>query len=117
MQLTQRARSGIRLVLAVVTAAAVAGVVVSYQPDATAAQSNFVGGDPTRPDSSDIRALRLRFEAGFAVELAQPFELADPDGRGGTRTYADPRPGNPGIDAWDTGLRRTRCGPLARRGA
>ena len=29
-----------------------------------AAQSNFVGGDPTRPDSSDIRALRLRFEAG-----------------------------------------------------
>ena len=64
MQLTQRARSGIRLVLAVVTAAAVAGVAVSHQPDATAAQSNFVGGDPTRPDSSDIRALRLRFEAG-----------------------------------------------------
>ena len=29
-----------------------------------AAQSNFVGGDPTRPDASDIRALRLRFEPG-----------------------------------------------------
>ena len=29
-----------------------------------AAQSNFVGGDPTRPDSSDIRAVRLRFEPG-----------------------------------------------------
>ena len=62
--MTQRTRSGIRLALALVTAATVGGVAVSYQTDATAAQSNFVGGDPTRPDSSDIRAVRLRFEAG-----------------------------------------------------
>lgn len=62
--MTQRTRSGIRLALAVATAVTVAGVAVGYQPDATAAQSNFVGGDPTRPDSSDIRAVRLRFEAG-----------------------------------------------------
>ncbi len=62
--MTQRTLTGIRLALAVLAAVAIAGVVVSFQPDATAAQSNFVGGDPSRPDSSDIRALRLRFEAG-----------------------------------------------------
>ena len=35
------------------------------QSSITAAmQARFVGGDPTRPDSADMRALRLRFEAG-----------------------------------------------------
>ncbi len=29
-----------------------------------AQQTNFVGGEPTRPDSSDIRALRIRFQPG-----------------------------------------------------
>ena len=46
---------------------AVAGCLyLAAGPDgaAAAAQSNFVGGDPTRPDSSDIRAVRLRFEPG-----------------------------------------------------
>ena len=39
-------------------------MVVGGQSPITAAQSRFVGGDPTRPDSEDMRALRLRFEAG-----------------------------------------------------
>ena len=64
MRFTHSTRSSIRLALAVMTAVTVAGVAVTQQPDVTAAQSNFVGGDPSRPDSSDIRALRLRFEAG-----------------------------------------------------
>ena len=36
----------------------------SRQVPTSAAQSNFVGGAPSRPDSSDMRAIRLRFEAG-----------------------------------------------------
>ncbi len=64
MRITLSTRSRIRLALAVLTTVTVAGVAVSQPPDVTAAQSNFVGGDPSRPDSSDIRALRLRFEPG-----------------------------------------------------
>ena len=58
-----------------------------------AAQSNFVGGDPTRPDASDIRALRLRFEPGarsnwhhhgnFQVIMAE-------EGRGRTQVRGEP---------------------------
>ena len=58
-----RTRTGIRLLLAVATVALCAWV-ARDDPAAIAAQSNFVGGEPSRPDSSDIRALRLRFEAG-----------------------------------------------------
>ncbi len=61
-----RTRTRIRLLLAASMVIAVAGIWLASGPSltVTAAQSNFVGGDPTRPDSSDIRALRLRFEAG-----------------------------------------------------
>ena len=52
-------------VLIAIVAAGVLAIFVFGQPSTTAAlQSNFVGGEPTRPDSSDMRALRLRFEAG-----------------------------------------------------
>ena len=57
-------RTRISLLLAIVTAAAFVWIVVGEQSTTTAAQSNFVGGTPSRPDSSDIRALRLRFEPG-----------------------------------------------------
>ncbi len=57
-------RSGISALLAVVTLVAGAWIGLSTEERVTAAQSNFVGGDPSRPDSSDIRALRLRFEPG-----------------------------------------------------
>lgn len=59
----------------------------------TAAQSNFVGGAPSRPDASDIRALRLRFEpgvrsnwhshGGFQVIMAE-------EGRGRTQVRGEP---------------------------
>lgn len=51
-------------ILLVIVSMGVAAMLLAGQSSITAAQSNFVGGDPTRPDSSDMRALRLRFEAG-----------------------------------------------------
>ena len=52
-------------VLLAVMAAGVFAIFAFGQPSMIAAsQSNFVGGEPSRPDSSDMRALRLRFEAG-----------------------------------------------------
>ena len=52
-------------VLFAITAISVFAMLIGGQFSITAApQSRFVGGDPTRPDSSDMRALRLRFEAG-----------------------------------------------------
>ena len=59
-----QSRTRIRVLLAVVTAAICVGIGFSPPANPTAAQSNFVGTPPSRPDSSDIRALRLRFEAG-----------------------------------------------------
>ena len=61
MQTGSRRRAS---VLLAIVAVGVSAMLIAGQPSVTAAQSNFVGGDPTRPDSSDIRALRLRFEAG-----------------------------------------------------
>jgi hypothetical protein len=52
------------LMLALVLAALGVWMLGQGSTAITAAQSNFVGGDPSRPDASDIRALRLRFEAG-----------------------------------------------------
>ena len=63
--MTLTTRTQLRFGLAV-ACVAVAGVLyfAADSGSVAAAQSNFVGGDPTRPDSSDIRAVRLRFEAG-----------------------------------------------------
>ena len=82
-----------------------------------AAQSNFVGGDPTRPDSSDIRALRLRFEAGarsnWHSHATWQIIMAE-EGRGRTQVRGEAiqelGPGTPV-------LRRAERGPLARGGA
>ena len=57
-------RTRISLLLAIVTLAAFVWIVFGQQSTTSAAQSNFVGGAPSRPDSSDIRTLRLRFEPG-----------------------------------------------------
>ncbi len=57
-------RTRVHLLLASVGAMAFVWVVFGQQSTTTAAQTNFVGGSPSRPDSSDIRALRLRFEPG-----------------------------------------------------
>ena len=64
MTLTPRTQSRLSLALAIVTAAGFVWIMSGSHQATSAAQSNFVGGEPTRPDSSDIRALRLRFEAG-----------------------------------------------------
>ena len=61
MQVRNRYRTS---VLLAIVSMAVSAMLIAGQPSITAAQSRFVGGDPTRPDSADMRALRLRFEAG-----------------------------------------------------
>ena len=62
MQKQDRSRMS---VLLVITAVGVLAMLASDRALVmTAAQTRFVGGDPSRPDSSDMRALRLRFEAG-----------------------------------------------------
>ena len=90
----RQAQSRVSVLLAIMAA----GAFVSFafgQPSTNAApQSNFVGGEPSRPDSSDMRALRLRFEAGVPLELAQPCRLADPGCRGGPGPDAGARRGD-----------------------
>ena len=58
-----QSRSRVRVLLAIATMAVVA-MLIGEQAQTTAGQSRFVGGDTTRPDSADMRALRLRFAAG-----------------------------------------------------
>ena len=73
--MTRRAQSKRSLTLALLTIAGVVCILGSHQ-EPSGAQSNFVGGDPSRPDASDIRALRLRFELardqiGIAIQLGK----------------------------------------------
>ena len=58
------ARSRLSLLFAVMLTISLFWFLSTPEDTVVAAQSNFVGGDPSRPDSTDIRALRLRFEAG-----------------------------------------------------
>ena len=58
------ARSRLSLLFAVMLTFSLFWFLSTPEDTVVAAQSNFVGGDPSRPDSTDIRALRLRFEAG-----------------------------------------------------
>ncbi len=59
-------QSGTRcnLMLELVLCALGSWMLANTATSAAVAHSNFVGGTPTRPDASDIRALRLRFEPG-----------------------------------------------------
>ena len=62
MQKETQSRAG---ALLAIVAVGVFAMLVFGQPSTTAAvQSNFTGGEPSRPDSSDMRALRLRFGPG-----------------------------------------------------
>ena len=58
------ARSRLSLLFAVMLTFSLLWFLSTPEDTVVAAQSNFVGGAPSRPDSTDIRALRLRFEAG-----------------------------------------------------
>ena len=102
MTMTPRLRSGIRLALALLTASTVVWIVAGDESNVTAAQTNFVGGTPSRPDSSDIRAVRLRFEAGSRSNWHSHSNwqiLMAEDGRGRTQVRGeamqDLTPGNP----------------------
>ena len=91
--MTERYGTRFSLMLALVACALGVWMVGTLQTTAAAAQSNFVGGNPTRPDASDIRALRLRFEPGarsnwhshgnFQVIMAE-------EGRGRTQVRGEP---------------------------
>ena len=61
--MTRRSQSKRSLTLALLKIVGFVCILSSHQGP-FGAQSNFVGGDPSRPDASDIRALRLRFEPG-----------------------------------------------------
>ena len=102
--MTLTTRTQLRLGLAV-TCLAVAGALylaAGAGDTVAAAQSNFVGGDPTRPDSSDMRAVRLRFEAGARSNWHShgtwQIIMAE-EGRGRTQVRGEPlqvlEPGDP----------------------
>ena len=52
------ARSRLSLLFAVMLTFSLLWFLSTPEDTVVAAQSNFVGGDPSRPDSTDIRALR-----------------------------------------------------------
>ena len=95
-----------RILLALVAAAIVVGLVVGQQSPTAAAQTNFVGGAPSRPDSEDIRALRLRFEPGSRSNWHSHSNwqiIAAEEGRGRTQVRGEPLqemlPGEPPVFA------------------
>ena len=60
----RQVRSRVKILFAI-AAIGMLTMVLGWQSSIAAApQARFVGGDPSRPDSADMRALRLRFEAG-----------------------------------------------------
>lgn len=90
--MAERVRSHGRIALAVAASAIFVGLLVGPQPPTTAAQSRFVGGQPTRSDV-DVRPSRLRFEPGarsnwhshgnFQIIMAE-------EGRGRTQKRGEP---------------------------
>ena len=104
--MAEQLRSRGRLVLALAAAAIVVGLVVGQQSPTAAAQTNFVGGAPSRPDSEDIRALRLRFEPGSRSNWHSHSNwqiIAAEEGRGRTQVRGGPLqevlPGEPAVFA------------------
>lgn len=103
--MAEQFRSRGRLALALAAAVIVVGLVVGQQSP-TAAQTNFVGGAPSRPDSEDIRALRLRFEPGSRSNWHSHSNwqiIAAEEGRGRTQVRGEPLqemlPGEPAVFA------------------
>ena len=102
--MTRTTRTQLRLGLAVACLAVAGALYVAAGPGGpvAAAQSNFVGGDPTRPDSSDMRAVRLRFEAGARSNWHSHGNwqiIMAEEGEGRTQVRGEPlqilEPGNP----------------------
>ena len=91
--MNERQRTFARLLVATVTLAAVVLLIfIGQDGSSSAAQSNFVGTPPSRPDSSDIRALRLRFEPGSRSNWHSHSNwqiLMAEDGRGRTQVRGE----------------------------
>ena len=103
--MAQQLRSRGRLAVALAASAIVVWLLV-IQQFPTAAQTNFVGGSPSRPDSSDIRALRLRFEPGSRSNWHSHRNwqiIAAEEGKGRTQVRGGPLqemlPGEPPVFA------------------
>ena len=60
----RQAQSRASILLVIVAAGAFVTFLFGQPATTVAVQSNFTGGEPSRPDSSDMRAIRLRFPAG-----------------------------------------------------
>ena len=89
----KQVRSRVPVLLAIMTLGVGAIFVSDPPPLAAAGQANFVGGTPSRPDSSDIRALRRRFEAGARSNWHSHAGwqiLAAEEGRGRTQERGKP---------------------------
>lgn len=104
--MSEQLRSRGRLGLALATAGSVVWLLVALSSPTAAAQTNFVGGSPSRPDSSDIRALRLRFEPGSRSNWHSHGNwqiIAAEAGRGRTQVRGEPLqemlPGEPPVFA------------------
>ncbi|TDI23613.1 MAG: cupin domain-containing protein [Acidobacteria bacterium] len=91
--MAEQLRSRGRLALALAASAIFVWLLVGQQSPTAAAQTNFVGGAPSRPDSSDIRALRLRFEPGSRSNWHSHSNwqiIAAEEGRGRTQVRGGP---------------------------
>lgn len=102
MTLTTRSQLRFGLALACLAVAGLLYAGADAGSAVSAAQSNFVGGDPTRPDSSDMRAVRLRFEAGARSNWHSHGNwqiIMAEEGQGRTQVQGEPlqilEPGNP----------------------
>ena len=89
----EQVRSRVSVLLAIVALGVFVTFVFGQPPITATAQSNFVGGQPSRLDSADIRALRLRFEAGARSNWHSHAGwqiLAADEGRGRTQERGKP---------------------------
>ena len=116
--MSEKTRTRISVLLAVTTAVACSWTLFGDQSAMTAAQgqSNFVGGNPTRPDSSDIRALRIRFEPGSRSNWHSHGNWQIIMAEEGPRPDAGPRRRDRRTAARECRARGTRRRALARRG-
>ena len=104
--MAEQLRSRGRLALALAASAIIVWLVVLQQSPTAAAQTNFVGGAPSRLDVSDIRTIRLRFEPGSRSNWHSHGNwqiIAAEEGRGRTQVRGEPLqemlPGEPPVFA------------------
>ena len=110
---TRRQPSRVEIGLSLAAACAFVWILVGQQGEiATAAQSNFMGGNPSRVDSEELRSIRLLFPAGSRSNWhthSWGQLLMIEEGRGRTQVRGEPvhemLPGQPwftgaGIEHW-----------------